>query len=202
MSNDKLRRLQRGEEVNLHEIDPGLHRVHICLGWTAPEQSEGFPVDLDASAFMLGMGDRVRQDTDFVFYNNLETEGGIVKHLGDNVTGADGPNKGDCEIMEVDLDNIPFDVEKVSFTVTIHNSEERQQTFGLVKDAYMRIVNADTKAELVRFDLGQSAAEEDGFIFGELYRLGVSWQFKPVGQGITGGLFKVARGFDVNVAPN
>lgn len=199
MSNKKL---LRGDEVNLHEIDPGLHRVHICLGWTAPAQNDGFPVDLDASAFMLGTGDRVRQDTDFVFYNNLAAEGGIVKHLGDNVAGAEGPGKGDCETIEVDLDNIPFDVEKVSFTVTIHNSEERQQTFGLVQDVYIRIVNAETKAELVRFDLKEKVAEDDAFIFGELYRLGVSWQFKAVGQGVTGGLYKIARGFDVNVAPN
>lgn len=205
MSNNKLLRLLRGDEVNLHELDPGLHRVQVGLGWVAPEQNDGAPVDLDASAFLLGAGDRVRQDSDFVFYNNLECEGGIVKHLGDAVAGADGQGNGqssaDCELIEIDLDNIPFDVEKVAFTVTIHNCGERQQTFGLVKDAYIRILNMETKAELARFDLTDIAANNDAFIFGELYRLGVTWQFKAVGKGVTGGLYKVARDFDVNVAP-
>jgi len=202
MSNDKLLRMLRGDDVDLHEIDPGLHRVHVGLGWSAPEQNDGAPVDLDASAFLLGHGDRVRQDSDFVFYNNLEVPGGIVKHLGDVVTGANGQANSDCETIEVDLDEVPFDVEKIIFAVTIHNCEERQQTFGLVKNAYMRILNMETKAELARFDLAHDAPDSDAFIFGELYRMGgTGWRFKAMGQGVKGGLYKIARDFNVNVAP-
>ena len=202
MSDNKLLRLLRGEEASLHEIDPGLHRVHVALGWSTPEQDNGFPVDLDASAFMLGSGNRVQFDRDFIFYNNPVAENNVVKHLGDNVTGADGKGGGDCETIEVDLDAVHFNIEKIVFTVTIHNSEERQQNFGLVKNAYMRILNMDTKAELARFDLGENVAEEDAFVFGELYRMGgTGWRFKAIGKGLTGGLYKIARDFDVNVAP-
>ena len=202
MSNNKLLRVLRGEEANLHEIDPGLHRVHVCLGWSAPEKDNGFPVDLDASAFMLASGNRVQWDRDFIFYNNPVAENGVVKHLGDNLTGDEGKNAGDCETIEVDLDAVHFNVEKIVFAVTIHNSEERQQNFGLVKGAYMRILNMDTKVELARFELAETAANEDAFIFGELFRMGgTGWRFKAIGQGVNGGLYKVARDFDVNVAP-
>lgn len=191
--------IQKGQEVNLMEVDPGLHRVIVGLGWNVPEQSAGgFPIDLDASAFLLNRDNRVRHDTDFVFYNNLETERGVIRHLGDNTTGA---GEGDDEVIEIDLEGIPFDVEKVAFAVTIHNAGERQQSFGLVKDAYIRILNKDTGAELARFDLTEDAAEDNGFIFGELNREGASWKFRAIGQGTPGGLYKIARDYCVNVAP-
>jgi len=200
MSNDKLLRLLRGEEADLHAIDPGLHKVHIGLGWSAPKENDGAPVDLDASAFLLGHGERVRWDTDFIFYNNPEIENGVVRHLGDNLTG--GAQGGDCEAIEIDLDSISFDVEKIVFCVTIHNSHERQQHFGFVKDAYIRILNLETKVELTRFDLTHDARSEDAFIFGELYRMGgTGWRFKAIGLGVEGGLYKIAKDFNVNVAP-
>lgn len=201
MSDIKILRLQPGEEASLHEIDPGLHKVHVGLGWKAAEKENGFDFDLDASAFLLGSGDRVRYDTDFVFYNNPSIENGVVKHLGDNQKGADEKLLGDLEAIEVDLDEVHFDVEKIMFSVTIHNFEDRQQHFGMVKDAYIRIVNSDTKAELVRFNLTDCASNDDSFIFGELYRLGVGWRFKAIGQGRKGGLYKIAHGYHVNVAP-
>lgn len=200
MSDNKLLQMLRGDEVNLHEIDPGLHRVHVGLGWEAPEESEGLVVDLDASAFLLMRDNRVRKDSDFVFYNNLETDNGVIKHLGDNMTGNKGEG-GDTETIEIDLDGVHFDIERIVFSVTIHNSEERQQHFGLVKNAYIRILNMDTRQELARFDLTHTAVNEDAFIFGEIYRVGMGWRFKAIGQGYTGGLYKVARDFSVNVAP-
>jgi tellurium resistance protein TerD len=180
------------------KVDPGLHRVSVGLGWDAPEQSGGFPVDLDASAFLVNREGRVRQDTDFIFYNNLETEAGAVKHLGDSISGA---GEGDDEQIDINLDALGFDVEKIVFSVTIHNGEERQQNFGIVKGAYIRIANLDTKAELARFDLTEDAAENNGFIFGELSREGMGWKFKAIGQGSVGGLYKIAREYSVNVAP-
>lgn len=189
--------MRKDQEVNLMEVDPGLHRVIVGLGWDAPEQDHGFPVDLDASAFLLNRDGRVRQDTDFVFYNNLEAEQGALKHLGDN---TDGSGDGDDEVIEINLDTLSFDVERIAFSVTIHNAEERQQNFGLVKDAYIRIANQDTGVELARFELSEDASEENGFIFGEISREGMGWKFKALGQGSTGGLYKIARDYNVNVA--
>lgn len=189
--------LAKGEDVNLSERDPGLHRVVIGIGWDAPEQQEGFPVDLDASAFILNRDGRVRRDTDFVFYNNLETEQGSVKHLGDNTSG-DGD--GDDEKIHVDLEGLAFDVERIAFSVTIHNAEERQQTFGIVKNAFIRVVNEDTGNELARYDLTEDASGENAILFGELVRDMSGWRFKALGTGHNGGLYRIARDLGVNVA--
>lgn len=191
--------LNKGDEVNLEKLDPTLKKAVVGVGWSAPPENQGFPIDIDASCFLLNRDGRVRRDTDFVFYNNLETDGGVVTHTGDNTTGE---GDGDDESIELDLDNMGFDVERVAFAVTIHNAEERQQTFGLVKDAYIRIVNKATGQELAHFDLTEDASSDNAIIFGELERDGAGWKFKALGQGSDGGLFKIAREYGVNVAPN
>lgn len=195
----EIAHVHKGEEVNLNQIDPGLHRVVVGLGWDAPPEQDGMSVDIDASAFLLNRDGRVRQDTDFVFYNHLATEGDALKHLGDNTSGE---GEGDDERIEVNLETLPYDVEKVSFTVSIHNAEERRQNFGVVHNAFIRILNADTKAELARFDLTEDASEDTAMVFGELAREGMSWKFRALGIGTTGGLYRLARDYGVNVAPN
>jgi len=196
MTDNKLLYMLRGQEVNLREIDPGLHKVRICVGWEAPEENEGFPVDLDTSCFLLNRDNRVRRDTDFVFYNNLETDHGAVRHHGDELAGG----AGDREMIDIDLDGLHFDVESVSFTVSIHNAEERQQNFGLIKNAYIRLLDIENNEELVRYDLTEGRPEDNAFVFGELRRTGASWSFKALGDGHNGGLYRVARDFNVNVA--
>ncbi len=140
----------------------------------------------------------MRRDTDFVFYNNLETENNTIHHEGDNTTGS---AEGDDEVISLNLETIPFDIEKVAFSVTIHNAEERQQSFGLIKGAYIRIVSADDDREIAHFDLTEDASNDNAMVFGELVREGMGWKFKALGTGSNGGLFKIARDFGVNVAP-
>lgn len=189
--------MQKGQEIDLMKVDPGLHRVVVGLGWHVPVQQDGLPMDLDASAFLLSREGRVRSDTDFIFYNNLESEEGAIRHLGDNATGT---GDGDDEQIEINLDALHFGIERIAFSVTIHDAEERQQNFGHVKDAYIRIVNLETGVELARFDLTEDASGDNGFIFGELSREGAGWKFKAVGIGTAGGLYKLARDYNVNVA--
>lgn len=189
--------LHKGEEVSLTDIDPGLHKAYIGVGWKAPEESGGFPVDIDLSAFLVRTDGRVRRDTDFIFYNNLEAENGAIKHLGDNTSGE---GDGDDEVIEIDLEGVGYDIEKIIFVVTIHNGEERHQNFGIVKNAFIRIVNPDTHAELAHYDLTEDASEDNAMIFGELVRDGLKWKFRAIGQGSIGGLYKIARDLGVNVA--
>jgi tellurium resistance protein TerD len=189
--------MHKGEEVFLNKLAPVLRKVKVGLGWDAPGEEGGAPVDIDASAFLLGREGRVRRDTDFVFYNNLETEGG-VRHTGDNTNGT---GDGDDEAILLDLEQMPFDVDRVSFSVTIHNGEERGQTFGIVKNAFIRIVNEDDGRELAHFDLTEDASDGNAMIFGELVRDGAGWKFRALGTGSNGGLYKIARDFGVNVAP-
>jgi tellurium resistance protein TerD len=194
--------MKKDEEVDLLGVDPTLHKVFIGLGWEAPETKDGHPVDIDASAFILNREGKVRRDTDFIFYNNLETDSGVIQHMGDNTTGEkkEGDTE-DAEVIKVALDTLAFDIEKVAFSVTIHNADDRQQNFGVIKNAYMRVVNADTGAELARFDLTEDASSDNAMIFGELFREGLGWKFKAMGVGSKGGLFEIARNYGVNVAP-
>jgi tellurium resistance protein TerD len=195
----EIAHMHKGDEVNLNTIDPGLHRVIVGLGWDAPPETDGFTVDIDASAFLLNRDGRVRHDTDFVFYNNLTTENGAINHMGDNTSGS---GDGDDEKIEINLETLGFDVERVSFAVTIHNADERKQAFGIVKNAYIRILNEDTGKELARFDLSEDASEDNAMVFGEITRDGMGWKFKALGTGHNGGLYRIAREFGVNVAPN
>jgi tellurium resistance protein TerD len=188
----------KGQEVNLSERDPGLRTAFVGIGWDAPEQYEGYAVDIDASAFVLKRDGKVRSDTDFVFYNNPLAADQAVRHNGDNITGA---GDGDDEVIEVDLSVLPYDVDRIAFAVTIHNAEERGQTFGLIKNAFIRVVNKQTAVELARFDLSEDASDENGMVFGEIFREGPDWKFRALGEGTNGGLYRIARNYGVNVAP-
>ena len=193
--------MNKGQEVDLLEVDPQLHKLFVGLGWEAPAETGGNPVDIDASAFILNRDNRVRRDTDFVFYNNLEADQGSVKHKGDNTTGEKVEGAHDTEVIEINMEDMPFDVDKISFAVTIHNADDRQQNFGLIKGAYIRIVNSLTGIEIARYDLTEDASTDNAMIFGEMVREGLGWKFKAIGQGSKGGLYQIARDFGVNVAP-
>lgn len=187
--------LQKGGNLSLSKEAPGLKRVLIGLGWDA-RATDGQDFDLDASAFLLSSNDRVRSDADFIFYNQLTSQCGSVKHLGDNRTGS---GDGDDEAIEITLDTVPSDIQKVSFTVTIYDAPERRQNFGMVKNAYIRVVNAETNQEIGRYDLSEDASIETAMIFGEIYRHNNEWKFRAVGQGYQGGLRALALNYGVNI---
>jgi tellurium resistance protein TerD len=187
--------LAKGANVSLSKEAPGLHTVRVGLGWDQ-RVTDGSAFDLDASVFILTEGGRVRSDDDFVFYNHVEGAGGAVVHQGDNQTGQ---GEGDDEAVVVSLDRLPPDIAKLSFAVTIHEADKRGQNFGMVSNAFIRIVNAVGEAEIARYDLSEDASTETSMIFGELYRHGAEWKFRAVGQGFAGGLGPLARSFGVNV---
>jgi tellurium resistance protein TerD len=187
--------LQKGGNVNLSKEAPGLTKVIIGLGWD-PRATDGAAFDLDGSAFLLKADAKVRNDSDFIFYNNLKSSDGSVVHAGDNTTGM---GAGDDEKIVVDLSRVPAEVEKVSFCVTIHEADARGQNFGMVGKAYIRCLNAAGEAEIARYDLSEDSSTETAMIFGELYRHAGEWKFRAVGQGFKGGLGPLARSFGVNV---
>lgn len=186
--------LQKGGNVSLSKEAPGLTKVIIGLGWD-PRATDGAAFDLDGSAFLLKSDAKVRNDSDFIFYNNLTSGDGSVTHEGDNKTGV---GAGDDEKIAVDLARVPPDVEKISFCVTIHEAEARRQNFGMVAKAYIRCLNANGETEIARYDLSEDSSTETAMIFGELYRHGGEWKFRAVGQGFKGGLGPLARSFGVD----
>ncbi|MDY0814052.1 TerD family protein [Kitasatospora purpeofusca] len=186
--------LAKGGNVSLTKAAPNLTQVQIGLGWDA-RSTTGAPFDLDASALLCSSG-RVLGDEYFVFYNNLKSPEGSVEHTGDNLTG-DGD--GDDEVVLVNLDLVPPQVDKVVFPVSIYDAENRGQNFGQVRNAYIRVVNSVDGQEIARYDLSEDASSETAMIFGELYRYAGEWKFRAVGQGYASGLRGIALDFGVNV---
>jgi tellurium resistance protein TerD len=187
--------LQKGGNVNLSKEAPGLSEVIVGLGWD-PRATDGKEFDLDASAFMLKSDGKVASDSGMIFYNNAKSEDGSVQHNGDNKSGA---GEGDDETLNVSLAKVASTIEKVAFTVTIHEAEARRQSFGMVGNAYIRVVNKADGKELARYDLTEDGSTETAMIFGELYRNGTDWKFRAVGQGFKGGLGPLAKNYGVNV---
>ena len=188
--------LSKGGNVSLSKTDPGMKNVLIGLGWDV-RATDGQDYDLDASVFLLAENGKVRNDLDFIFYNNLRSADGSVEHTGDNRTGE---GDGDDESIKIQLDKIPANVAKLVFVVTIHDAAVRRQNFGQVEGAFIRLVNDDNQIEVARYDLTEDASTETAMLFGELYRHNGEWKFRAVGQGYAGGLASVCAQYGINAS--
>ncbi|MGP3989904.1 TerD family protein [Streptomyces sp. 3N207] len=187
--------LSKGGNVSLTKEAPNLTAVIVGLGWDA-RTTTGSDFDLDASALLTNAEGKVANDQNFVFFNNLKSPDGSVEHTGDNLTGE---GEGDDEVIKVNLAGVPADVEKIVFPVSIYEAESRQQSFGQVRNAYIRVLNQADNVELARYDLSEDASTETAMVFGELYRHGAEWKFRAIGQGYASGLRGIAQDFGVNV---
>lgn len=179
--------LAKGQRVSLEKVAPGLTEVIIGLGWDVKATDTGHDFDLDSSVFMLNGNEKLISDNHFIFYNNLTSPDPdkSLQHMGDNLTGM---GEGDDEVIKVNLTKVPTDVQKIVFTVTIHEAQQRGQNFGQVKNAFVRLVNAQTKQEAVRYDLVEDYSIETALIMAELYRKDNEWRLNAVGAGYQGGL--------------
>lgn len=171
-----------------------LKEVVIGLGWDTNRYDGGQAFDLDASAFMTASTGKVRNEKDFIFYGNTTSQG--ITHTGDNRTG-DG--EGDDEQIIVDLTTVPVDIEKIAFTVTIHDADARGQNFGMVENSFIHIVDKNSGTELVRYDLSEDFSIETAIVVGELYRHNGEWKFNAIGSGFSGGLAALCANFGVDV---
>jgi tellurium resistance protein TerD len=187
--------LTKGGNVSLTKEAPGLSAVTVGLGWDA-RTTDGQEFDLDASAIVCGPDGKVVSDKHFIFFNNLSSPDGAVTHTGDNLTGE---GAGDDEQIKVNLSGLPGEVDKIVFPVSIYNAEAGGQSFGQVRNAFIRVVNQSDSTELARYDLSEDASTETAMVFGELYRNGAEWKFRAVGQGYSSGLAGIARDYGVAV---
>lgn len=177
--------LQKGQKVNLRKADGGtLRRVMVGLGWDEVQQHRGFfapkpqDIDCDASAFLCING-RLTDNSDIVYFGNLQHKSGCVKHMGDNLTGA---GDGDDEQIMVDLANLPTQYDKIIVVVNIYQAAERRQHFGLIQNAFIRICDAETNQELCKYNLSENYNGMTAMVFGELYRYNGEWKFNAIGQ--------------------
>lgn len=172
--------LQKGQRENIDAP-----KFTIGLGWDTNNSSTGTDFDLDASLFLLGDNKKLVTDDHFVFYNNLISPDGAVEHTGDNLTG-DGD--GDDEEIKVDLSKIEAKVAEICIVVTIHEAASRRQNFGQVRNSFIRIVDAATNQEILKYELDEDFSIETAVEFGRIYKREGKWKFEAVGVGMKGGL--------------
>ena len=189
--------LSKGGNVSLTKQAgaAGLTAVTVGLGWDV-RTTTGTDFDLDASAIGVKADGKVLTDQHFVFYGNLKSPESAIEHTGDNLTGE---GEGDDEQIKVNLASVPAEIDKLVFPVSIYDADTRSQSFGQVRNAFIRVVNQAGAGEIARYDLTEDASTETAMVFGELYRSGADWKFRAVGQGYASGLAGIARDFGVNV---
>lgn len=175
--------LTKGDRFNLSKEVPDFNKLAIALGWQVNQTGQNY--DIDASVFMLAANGRIPQEKYFVFYNNLSSLDGSVRHSGDNRTGQ---IDGDDETIYVDLDKINSCIQEIVFVVTIHEGQGKNQNFSQVKNAFIRLYNRETGSELVRYNLKEVFSRETALEFGRLYKKDGEWRFQAVGQGYNAGL--------------
>lgn len=177
--------LQKGQKVSLSKDNAGLSQVVVGLGWDEAQQKRGFfgikpaAIDCDASALLLQNGKLVKKG-DIVYFGNLRHDSGTVQHMGDNLTGA---GEGDDEQIVVDLARIPQQYDRIVMVVNIYQAVQRKQHFGLIRNAFIRIVDQRTNRELCRYNLTEDYSGMTAMIFGEIYRHNGEWKFNAIGQG-------------------
>lgn len=187
--------VKRGNTVELTK-GGNLKRINIALGWEENDTGS-YDFDPDVSAFLVNSNGKVRDDGDFIFYGNLKHDTGAVVHSGDDRTGA---AEGDNEVIAVDFSKVPSHVDKIVFTVTIYEAERRSQNFGMMENSYVRLDNADTGEQLIKYELGEDFSLETGVVVCELYRHNGDWKFTATGAGISGGLAALVKSFGLEVA--
>ena len=190
--------LQKGQKVSLTKENAGLSQLLVGLGWDAAEQKRGFfglkksaDIDCDATAILLK-----DDNSDVVYFGNLSHKSGAVIHLGDNLTGE---GEGDDEQIIIDLAKIPKEYDKIMIVVNIYSAVQRKQHFGMIRNAFIRIVDGKTNKELCKYDLTEEYPGMLAMIFGEIYRHNGEWKFSAVGSGFEGGLEALCRSYGLNV---
>ena len=180
-----------GDDINIMEKDQTLRKVLIGAGWDLNAFNTD-ALDLDLSVLLVDKDGQTRVDEDFVFYNATDTLEGAVKHNGDSRTGA---GDGDDESISIDLQGVPFDVMQILIVLSIYKGFEKEQNMGMVRGAYVRIVNEENDEEIVRYKLDSDLEdkEESGAIIAALNREGPKWHFKPLSDFASGGLAEIAQ---------
>ena len=178
-------KLQKGQKVNLSKDHAGLSRIVVGLGWDEVEQTRGFfspkpqAIDCDAFALMLQNGKLMAKE-DIVYFGNLTHYTRSVQHMGDNLTGE---GDGDDEQIVIDLNNVPQKYDKIVLAVNIYRAYERKQHFGMIKNAFIRLVDARTNSEMCIYNLTENYSGKTAMLFGEVYRYNGEWKFNAIGQG-------------------
>ncbi|AET67389.1 putative stress response protein, TerZ- and CABP1 [Desulfosporosinus orientis DSM 765] len=189
-------RLSKGQKVDLTKTNPNLKEIIVGLGWAPNASASSYNYDLDASAFLIGSDGKVRDENDFVFYNNPTGGQGSVKHSGDHKKGS---GEGDDEQIRINLAAVPGHIQRISFTITINDAQMKRQSFGDIKNSFVRITDAGSGDLLLKYELGEKFSVETAIVAAEIYRHQGEWKFNAIGSGFEGGLAALCRNFGLEV---
>ena len=185
--------LKKGQKVSLTKENPGLKNVVVGIGWDINAFDTGGDFDLDAAAFCLTDSGKVSDQKDFVFYGNLTHPSGAIQHMGDNLTGE---GEGDDEQIVIDLSRVPAEYDKIVIVVNIYQAVQRKQHFGMIENAFIRLVDARNNKEMCKYNLTENYSGMTAMIFGEIYRHNGEWKFNAMGNGTTDpGIGELCRRF-------
>jgi stress response protein SCP2 len=180
--------LQKGQKVSLSKEHAGLSKMMVGLGWDEAQKAKGGffapkpkPIDCDASALLLKNG-RLCDKSDIIYFGNLGHKSGAIQHMGDNLTGA---GEGDDEQILVDLSRIPAEYDRIVMVVNIYQAVQRKQHFGMIQNAFIRLVDQRNNAEMCKYNLTDDYSGMTALIFGEIYRHNGEWKFNAIGQATT-----------------
>ncbi len=187
--------LVKGQKIDLSKGSNGLTKIMVGLGWDPVEKKGGLlgglfgggsaaNVDCDASVILLDSNGKMKDKKDLVYYGNLKNSNQSIIHQGDNLTG-DGD--GDDEQIMLDLERIPSEVSKAVFVVNIYDCIKRRQDFGMIKNAYIRVVDTKSGAEMCKFNLTEDYAGKTSLIVGEIYKNNSDWKFGALGEATNDG---------------
>lgn len=189
-------RLSKGQKIDLTKNNPNLRELIVGLGWTPNQAASSYSFDLDASAFLIGSDGKVRDENDFVFYNNPSGGQGSVRHSGDNKKGS---GEGDDEQIHVNLSAVPAHIQRIAFTITINDAQMKRQSFGNIEKSHVRIIDASTNELLLNYELGRDFSIETAIVVAEIYRHAGEWKFNAIGSGFQGGLAALCHNFGLEV---
>lgn len=187
--------LSKGQKVDLTKGNPGLTKLLVGLSWDVNAYDSGSAFDLDTSAFLVGSNGKCPSENEFVFYGNLKHRSESVIHQGDNLTGV---GDGDDEQIIVDLSKVPANIERIAFTVTIHDADSRNQNFGQVSNSFIHIQDQVSGTDLIRYDLGEDFSIETAIVVGEIYKYNGAWKFNAIGSGFQGGLAALCAHYGID----
>lgn len=180
--------LQKGQKASLSKEHAGLSKMMVGLGWDEAQKAKGGffapkpkPIDCDASALLLKNG-RLCDKSDIIYFGNLGHKSGAIQHMGDNLTGA---GEGDDEQILVDLSRIPAEYDRIVMVVNIYQAVQRKQHFGMIQNAFIRLVDQRNNAEMCKYNLTDDYSGMTALIFGEIYRHNGEWKFNAIGQATT-----------------
>lgn len=169
--------LNKNDILDLTKRNPGLSTVRLGAGWDVA--SGGADFDLDIVAFLLDQNGKFQTTSNIVYFNNKTAQG--VTLSGDNRSGA---GEGDDETMLIKLNEVNSNINKIVFAITIFNAREKRQTFGMINNSYVRLLDVDNgDKELCKFNLKEDGSTATSVIFAELVRDNSEWQFKAIGDG-------------------